>query len=343
VSRVRPAELARHLERGLLPAYVVSGDEPLQLGEAADAVRAAARSAGYDNRVVFEAAGTGFGWNAVVEEAQSLSLFAERKIIDLRIPGGSPGREGAKVLEALAEDPAPDTLLLVTLPKLDRRQQASRWFKALDGHGVVVQVWPIEGRPLVTWVAARMKAAGLQPGPDVAEMLAARVEGNLLAARQEIEKLALLHGRARLSAEQLEAAVADSARYDVFGLIDAALSGEAARSLRMITGLRGEGVAAPVVLWALARELRLLTGICRATADGTPLERALQTARVWDKRKSPVSRAVQRLDVRRGQRLLERCQRIDAAIKGANHEDPWRLMEQVVLELAGTPVAVGSA
>ncbi len=339
MARARPADLARQLQRGLAPIYLVSGDEPLQAGEAADAIRAAARAAGYANRVVLEVGG-GFDWNTVTQEAHSLSLFAEQKIIDLRIPGGNPGKEGGRVLEALAEQPAPDTLLLLTLPKLDRRQQGARWFKALEARGVLVQVWPIEGSQLVSWVEARLRAAGLHPGPEVADILAARVEGNLLAASQEIEKLLLLHEPGPLSAEQLDSAVADNARFDVFGLVDSTLQGDPARSLRMAAGLRAEGVAAPVVLWAVAREVRALLPLTRAVADGVPIERALASARVWDKRKPLVRRAVDRLDPAHGEHLLTRCQAIDAAIKGAGGDDPWRQLDGVLLELAGAPLGV---
>ena len=332
--RARLQDLDKQLAGGLAPVYVVSGDEPLQVGEAADAVRAAARAAGYTNRERFEA-GTGFDWDRLAAEANSLSLFAEQKIIDLRIPGGKPGKDGGAALAGYCAAPPPDTLLLVTLPRLDRAQLNSKWVKALENAGVLVQIWPIEGRQLVPWIEQRLRRAGLRPGPQVAALLAERVEGNLLAANQEIEKLLLLHGPGDIDAEGLAAAVADSARYDVFELVDSALRGEPARCVRILAGLRGEGVAPPVVLWALARELRGLLGLAQELARGISADQAMTRARVWDKRKPVLGAGLKRLRPAELRQLLARCQSIDGVIKGIRRDDPWRWLEQAVLQLAG--------
>ena len=339
--RLRPGELQQRLRRDLVPVYLISGDEPLQLGEAADAVRAAALAAGYTTREVLDV-GPGFDWNRLTAEANSLSLFGDRKLIDLRLPGGSPGKDGGAVLQAYCAAPPTDTLLLVTCAKLDRRQLATRWFKAIETAGAAVQVWPLEGTQLTAWTGQRLRAAGLEPAPEVAEMLAARVEGNLLAARQEIEKLLLLYGPGPIGVEQLAAAVADSARFDVFNLIDSALRGEAARCLRILSGLRGEGVAAPVVLWAASRELRTLLPLTRDVHGGATPDRAMTRARVWEKRKPVFRAALARLDPDRVLALLVRCQGIDTIIKGAGVDDPWRSLEQLLLVLAGTPTVAAA-
>jgi len=326
--RVRPEQLEQHLNKGLAPVYLVSGDEPLQLNEACDAIRAAARLAGHENREVLEA-GAGFDWNALAAEANSFSLFAEKKIIDLRIPNGKPGREGGKALTEYCARPPQDSLLLITLPKLDRQQQGSKWFKTIEQLGVIVQIWPIEVQRLPQWIDQRLRKAGMQADREAVQMLADRIEGNLLAAHQEIEKLLLLHGSGELDAGQLASAVADSARYDVFELVDSALRGEIARCLHILDGLRGEGVAAPVVLWALHREIALLAEISADTVKGLSLDHAMSRAKVWEKRKPLVRKAVQRLRTPAWLSLLGLFQQGDSAAKGASAQDPWLVLEQV--------------
>lgn len=330
--RLRPEQLEQHLARGLAPVYLVSGDEPLQANEACDAIRAAARNAGHQNREVMEA-GSGFDWGALAAEANCFSLFAEKKIIDLRIPNGKPGREGGKALTEYCERPPEDTLLLISLPRLERAQQNSKWFKNLEQLGVIVQVWPIEVKRLPQWIEQRLRRAGLQPTRDAVQMLADRVEGNLLAAHQEIEKLLLLHGTGSIDAEQLATAVADSARYDVFELVDSALRGESERCLRILGGLRGEGVAPPVVLWALHREIAQIAAISADAAKGLSVDHAMTRAKVWEKRKPMVRNATARLKTPAWLDLLRECQGTDAAAKGANHLDPWIQLERVCIRI----------
>ncbi len=337
--RVRPHELSTHVQRqGLAPIYLLSGDEPLQMNEIADAIRATARAQGFSGRDVLEAGGK-FDWNELAAEANSLSLFAEKRIIDLRIPSGKPGRDGGKALAEYAERPPEDTLLLVTLPKLDRGQAASKWLKALEAKGVFIQIWPIEGGRLPPWIEQRLRQAGLTPGPQVAAMLAERVEGNLLAAAQEIDKLKLLHGSGVITLEQLQESVADSARYDVYGLVDAALEGKVGRAVRMLNGLQAEGTAAAVVLWALARETRMLCTLARQVAQGRSPQQVVAGAReVWDKRKPLVGMGLQRLSLRQWQRLLQLCGLTDRAIKGQERQDPWLLLQRICSGMAGVPL-----
>ncbi|MCW8907684.1 MAG: DNA polymerase III subunit delta [Sedimenticola sp.] len=337
--RLRPHELPTRLrQQGLAPIYMISGDEPLQMNEAADAVRAAAREAGYSEREILDA-DSRFDWGRLAAEANTLSLFAEKKIIDLRIPSGKPGREGGKALAEYAERPPQETLLLVTLPKLDRNQARSKWLQAIDSAGVLVQIWPIEGARLPPWIEQRMRQQELTPGPDVVTLLAERIEGNLLAAAQEIDKLKLLHGSGVITPETLLESVADSARYDVFGLVDAALAGNVGRSIRVLNGLRAEGTAAPVVLWALNREIRLLCSLSRQMKPGRSAQQVVATAReVWDKRKPLVAKGLQRLNRRQWQQLLRLCHLADRAIKGQSRQDPWLQLQHICAGMAGAPL-----
>jgi len=333
--RLRAEQLSRHLQDTLAPAYLISGDEPLLLGEAADAIREAARAAGHDNREVMEA-GSSFDWNTLLAEAASFSLFADKKIIDLRIPSGKPGREGGQALAEYCANPPPDTLLLLTLPKLDRQQQNSKWFKAIEQLGVVLQVWPIGMEKLPAWIEQRMRRAGLQPTPDAVALLAERVEGNLLAARQEIDKLVLLHPSGPIDASALAEAVADSARYDVFDLVDSALRAELPRCLHILEGLQGEGIAAPIVLWALHRETSQLASIALDSARGMNVDEAMTRARIWDSRKPLARQALARLKPTQWLALLDDCQTLDSAIKGGDPRDPWLLFEEILVKLCRT-------
>ena len=340
--KVYPERLADHLAGRLAPVYLVTGDEPLQQLECCDAIRAAARAAGFSARDVIDA-DQGFDWQPLVHLAGSRSLFAEKKILDLRLPGGKPGNDGARVLADYCDAPPPDTLLLLTLPRLDRQQQGSKWFRRIDDLGVVVTVWPVAAAQMPRWIEQRLRHAGLVPDADAVQLLCDRVEGNLLAAQQEIDKLLLLFGPGRLDADRLAGAVADSARYDVFELVDTALRGDAGRALRIVDGLRGEGVAAPVVLWALHREARNLAGIAAEAARGTPVEQAVQRARVMQKRTGLVARAVRHQSTAGWLAVLDRCHEADAAIKGQDPRDPWLLLQDVTLALAGRTTAAGAS
>jgi len=339
--KLSPAQLAKHLQGSLAPVYVVCGDEHLLCQEACDAIRQATRGQGFSERQVFNVE-TGFDWGQLIEAGASLSLFAEKRLIELRIPNGKPGDKGAAALLDYLARPAEDTVLLISLPKLDGSTQKTKWAKALiDGKDVqFVQIWPVDAAQLPQWIRQRLAQAGLAADREAVEMIAARVEGNLLAAAQEIEKLKLLAEGGQINAETVQAAVADSARYDVFGLIDACLHGHASHALHMLEGLRGEGIEPPVILWALARELRLLAGIAQQYAQGLPLEKAFAQARppVWDKRRPLVSKALQRHSAQRWNQLLMDAQRIDAQIKGQAEGNPWTGLADLCLQLAGTRI-----
>jgi DNA polymerase-3 subunit delta len=280
--------------------------------------------------------GPGFDWGQLSGLADSLSLFGERRILDLRLTSTKIGNEGAKALLAFAQNPPADTLLLISAPKLERSQLNTKWVKALEQVGVMVQIWPVEGARLPPWIEQRLRRCGLIPEPGVVEILVERVEGNLLAAAQEIEKLLLLQGPGVISVERLLESVADSARFDLFGLMDTLLSGDAARGLRMLSGLQGEGVAAPVVLWACSREIRSLAMLAAEVAQGASVERVMAAARVWDKRK-PLIRQGLRQSPAHWQGLLLLSSQVDRAIKGLDPNDPWRLMQDLALGIAGVP------
>jgi DNA polymerase-3 subunit delta len=343
--KLNPAQLGKHLQGQLAPVYVVSGDEPLLCQEACDAIRTSVRARDFSERQVFNAEAN-FDWGLLLEAGASLSLFAEKRLLELRLPSGKPGDKGAAALLEYLARPPEDTVLLLSLPKLDGSTQKTKWAKALiDGPGVqFVQVWPIEAHNLPQWIRQRLSQAGLAASQEAVDLIAARVEGNLLAAAQEIEKLKLLADGDQVDAATVQAAVADSARFDVFGLIDAALNGEPAHTLRTLEGLRGEGVEPPVILWALARELRLLASLAQQYSQGVPLEKAFASARppVWDKRRPLVSRALQRHPASRWNQLLQDAQRIDAQIKGQAAGDPWNGLARLALLLAGQRLPLAS-
>lgn len=336
--KLSPAQLGKHLQGALAPVYVISGDEPLLCQEAADALRNACRQQGFAERLVFNAEAN-FDWGNLLQAGASLSLFAEKRLIELRLPSGKPGDKGAAALLEYLGRPPEDTVLLLSLPKLDGSTQKTKWAKALieGASSQFIQIWPVDAHQLPQWIRQRLAQAGLSASPDAVDMIAARVEGNLLAAAQEVEKLKLLAEGSQVDAETVQAAVADSARFDVFGLIDAALNGEAAHALRMLEGLRGEGVETPVILWALARELRLLASLAHQHAQGVPLEKAFASARppVWDKRRPLVSKALQRHSSKRWGQLLLQAQQIDAQIKGQAPGNPWSELALLTLQLAG--------
>lgn len=343
--KLTPAQLTKHLQGPLAPVYAVSGDDPLLCQEACDAIRAACRARDFSERQVFHVDAS-FDWNLLREAGASLSLFADKRLLELRMPGGKPGDEGVGVLLDYLARPAEDTVLLLSLPRLDGKTQKAKWAKALiDGEVCqFVPIWPVDAAQLPQWLRQRLAQVGLAASAEAIDLLVARIEGNLLAAVQEIEKLRLLVDGDRLDAATVQASVADSARFDLFGLLDAALAGEAAHALRMLEGLHGEGVEAPVILWGLARELRLLAGLAQQHGQGIPLERLIAQAKppIFGKRQALVGRAVQRLPASRWNQLLGDAQRIDAQIKGQAPGDAWNGLAQLVLQIAGVRLALPS-
>ena len=332
--KVQAGKLAAQLRSRLAPCYFVSGDEPLLVDEALDQIRAAARDAGFSARER-HVASSGFDWSELANSSSNLSLFAERRIVEVRLPTGKPGRAGGQALIDLTTRLGSDLMLLVSAPKLDRATAATKWAKALDSAGVSVTVWPIGVRELPAWIGERMRRAGLKPDRGAVAMIADRVEGNLLAASQEIEKLRLLLGDGAVDAADVARAVADSSRYDVYKLADAAVEGDTRRALKVLYGLKAEGVEPVLVVWSLTRELRTLSRLAEAVAQGQELGAAMQKARVWRNRQGLVRRAVGRLRLDALYGLLKTAARADAAAKGQQRGDPWAIATDIVLGLAG--------
>jgi DNA polymerase-3 subunit delta len=353
--QLRAEQLTAHLKRELRPIYTVWGDEPLLAQEAGDAVRAAARAGGCSERQVHTVAGAHFDWSSLLGAAQALSLFADRQLVEIRIPSGKPGKDGSEALQRYCESAEAaggrDVVTLVQLPKLDRSQQTSAWFGALDHSGVTVRVDPVERKALPQWIAERLGANGqrVASGSDGQQSLAFfadRVEGNLLAAHQEIQKLGLLYPAGELSFAQIEAAVLNVARYDVFRLGEAVLAGQTARALRMLEGLQAEGEAAAFVHWTLAEDIRSLKRVKDALGAGRPLPLALREARVWGAKERIFERAVMLINETALAQLLDAAQVCDGLVKGLKHPDwpldPWQGLRRLVLLLVEHTARGGS-
>jgi DNA polymerase III subunit delta len=341
--QLRAEGLSAHLAKGLARIYTVHGDEPLLAQEAADQIRAAARANGFGERQIFIVSGAYFDWAPVLAAAQAMSLFSERQFIEIRIPSGKPGKEGSEALQRYAQAAPEDVLTLVTLPRLDKTQLSSAWFMALDGNGASIRVEPVERRLLPAWLAQRLRAQGQsvpegEDGQKALAFFADRVEGNLLAAHQELQKLALLHPKGELTLEQIEAAVLDVARFDVFKLSEAVLSGAVPRMLRMLDGLEAEGEAAVLVHWTLAEDARALARVRAALDAGKPLPLALREARVWGAKERLIERIAPRLDAAQAGALVQAAQICDGLVKGLRHpdwpSDPWAGLRRLALLLA---------
>ncbi len=335
--KLRPEQLEQTLQSRLAPIYIVSGDEPFQVGEACQLIRQQCRAQGVSEREVFHV-DRSFDWYELSASASAMSLFAERKLIEVRLPTGKPGDAGAKALRAYAENPSPDNILLLVTAKLDAAQQRSKWFKALEGAGAFVQIWPIEPARLPQWIQLRLKQRGLQASPEAVKLLADRIEGNLLAADQEMEKLLLLNGPGQIDIQQVIAAVSDSARYDVFSLMDAALMGDAARVCRVLYGLKGEGVEPIALMGAMTYQLRNMCAMAADIQQGDSLDQVLTRHRVWDKRKPLVRGALQRHNLKRWQGFIWRAGEIDRMIKGLAEGTVWDELLQLGLRMAGVAV-----
>lgn len=333
--RINTDQLAGSLDKNLAPVWLIAGDEALLTGEAADSVRARARAAGFTGREVFTT-DRYFDWSELAASTHALSLFSERRIIEVRMPTPRPGKEGGAVLASLAADPGPDTLLLVVTTRPEKDTWSSAWFKAFEKHGVFVQAMPVEISRLPRWISTRAARQGLSFERAAAELLAERVEGNLLAAHQEIEKLALLHAGRLISVDEVLAAVANSARYDVFQLGEAALEGDVPRALRILEGLRAEGVEPPLVLWALCRELRAL-----ADARKGPVRQGYGPQA--ERRETLMKRAVRRTSGQPLEPLFAAAAGVDRQIKGVARGKPWTSLTGLVAAFAGARLPVAPA
>jgi len=317
--KVRPDQLERHLQNDLAAIYFICGDEPLQVMEATDRIRAEARKRDYTEREVMDVDAQ-FDWNLLLDAGNSLSLFAEKRILELRMPGGKPGKAGSQILQEYAQRPADDAVLIISSGKLESSAKNTRWFKTLDQQGVIIQCWPVNADQLTGWINQRLQSKGIAADRDAVQLLADRVEGNLLAAAQEVDKLFLLYGAGKLNFEQTASAVADSARYNIYDLVDSALLGDVVRTSRIIGGLKNEGVEPVLLLWALSREVRTITRIAESSI---PADAAMTKLRVWDNRKALLRKALSRHGAARWKLFLKRCAKIDKVIKGVEDGRAW--------------------
>lgn len=342
--QLNASQLGSHLQKTLAPVYVLHGDETLLVQETADAIRAAARARGHTERSSHTASGNQADWGAILAAGGSLSLFAEKQLVEIRIPSGKPGKDGSVALQQIAAGSDDSVLTLVLLPRLDQATRKSAWFAALEAAGVAIQIDNVERAQLPAWIARRLTAQGQrvaagEAGQRALQFFADQVEGNLLAAHQEITKLGLLYPAGELTLEQIEAAVTDVARYDVFKLSETVLAGQRERARRMIDGLQAEGVATVLVHYALAEDIRALKRIKDQLAAGQPLPLALRGERIWGVRERLVERVLPHLSERQLDALLEAAHRVDGVVKGLPHPDwppdPWQALQRLAQGLCG--------
>ena len=337
-------QLQTHLQRGLKSLYTLHGDEPLLIQECADTLRATARSLGYTERTSHTVSGAHFDWSEVLAAGGSLSLFADKQILEVRIPSGKPGKDGSVAIQQLAEQArgSDTTLTLIMLPRLDRATRTGGWFAALDGLGVTIQVEPVERHALPQWIAQRLSAqnqrvAAGEAGQRTLQFFADRVEGNLLAAHQEIQKLALLYPQGELAFAQVESAVLNVARYDVFKLSEAVLAGQALRVQRMLDGLQAEGEAEVLVHYALSEDIRALKRVKDAMNQGRPLPMALREQRVWGTKERLFERVLPRLSDSTLANLLHAAHQVDGIVKGLKQPDwpasGWQALHRLAQQL----------
>lgn len=338
---LRPEQLTElSADKPLAPVYLIAGPERLRVLEAADGVRQAARAQGIGEREVFQADAREFDWSQLSAGFNAPSLFSPRRLVELRLPSGKPGKEGSEVLRQFCEQPPEDVVLLVTAEEWSRAHQQGKWFEAVMRTGVVAVAWAIKPHELPDWIERRLRRHGLRAERDAVMLLAERVEGNLLAAAQEIDKLVLLAQGRTLDLATMQDLVAESARYDVFRLLEACLSGQADAVLRMLAGLRGEGEQVAGLLPMVIRELLAAAGLAQVAAAGGNLAAEFKARGVWEARQAPYRRALDRhADPRRWERLLAEASRVDRMAKGRLDGDPWLGLERLLLAVAAAPAA----
>lgn len=335
--QLRYEQLAQHLQKNLLPLYFISGDVPLLLQESSELIRNTAKQQGYTERQVFQV-DSGFSWPKFLADTNNYSLFATKQLIELRFMSNQVGDAGSKALQAYAMHPPADKILIITMPKLETQQQKSNWVKALTQAGGYIQIWPIAPEQLPQWIEKRLAQSGLQADKAGIELLAAYAEGNLLAAAQEIEKLRLLTTENLLTFETISQAITDQARFDIFQLAATALQGNQKRTLRILAELKDTGTESTLILWALAREIRVLTQITYTVQSGIALEQAMQKFAIWEKQKPLVRQALQRHTLQTLIALLQKAKQCDQIIKGLMPGNIWDELEQLALRIAGVNI-----
>lgn len=332
--QLKAEQLSAQLNKSLAPVYIIGGDEPLLVDECSAAVRTTAHQAGFTERQVYTAE-RGFDWNTINLAMQSLSLFSEKRLIEIRLPSGRPGDAGAKALAEFANTQVEDTFILIIAGRFDKQIRASKWVKALDKVGIIVTVYPLAPKALPDWVAQRLQAQGLSVGPGVVDILAYHFEGNLLALAQEIEKLKMLYPDSRIEQSDLQDILNDQARFNVFGLVDACLQADVSGVRRILGSLQAEGVEPALILWALARESRNMAAIIGRLAAGETEARVFQAYQVWPSRRPLVKRALSNSRPGQWLFLLRRAARADKILKGRQRGDIWHELHCLGLALCG--------
>lgn len=333
-------QLEQHLAKTLSAIYLICSDELLLVEEATSSIRTAARKAGYTERVSLTVeSGTDWG-KLLFAEAHTLSLFATQRIVEMNIAGAKTTTATTKILKEITATPLANTILLIRTGKLDSRSEQAAWFKALEKNGIVIQIWPIALDQLPGWILQRAKKSGLNLTPDAAKLLADLVEGNLLAAAQEIEKLSLFQSDANktIDASAIAKIITDNARFDIFSLVECAVSGNSSRSLRIIDNLQAEGTEPVLILWALSREVRTMAELARQSKQGVPLGSLFSQFRIWEKRQAGVRRFLQQHNQQSCWKLLLESAKIDRIIKGAATGNVWNELKQLALKIAGNDI-----
>jgi len=331
---LKPEQLAARGNEPLLPIYLIAGPELLRVLEAADAVRAQARAQGIDEREVFDADGRDFDWAQLQASFNAPSLFSARRLIEVRLPGGKPGKDGAEVISGFCANPPPDVVLLITAGEWSKAHHG-KWVDAVSRVGAMAVAWAIKPHELPGWIESRLRAKGVRADRDAVQRLAERVEGNLLAAAQEIDKLALLGGEGALDGVAMESLVADAARYDVFRLTDAMLAGQGPQVARMLAGLRAEGDAVAALMPIVVKELLRTAALARVQAAGGNLAAEMKSQGIWESKQAPFKRALQRhASATRWERFVAEAGRVDRIAKGRADGDAWVALERLLLAVA---------
>ncbi len=337
--KLRPEQLQGHLEQGLSPIYLIFGDEQMLVEEASDLIRQQVRKIGADERQVWHVEGR-FNWSEIQWQEQTLSLFSSQRLLEIRLPSGAPGKEGGEALRNYVANIPADTTLLIISGKIDARSQKSKWFTEIDRVGITIPVWPIDIVNLPRWISQRMQQKGLQTNQQISALIAERVEGNLFAAAQEIDKLHLLCPDGKVDEETVLASVADNARFEVFGLMDTVFSGQVIKIPRMIARLRGEGLDIMSVFSAVSWSLHRAVDMAIQLECGTRLEQvfASQKPPIWEKSRPMMREALSRHNRPQWQKFLQQMAKIDQAAKGSLKADPWLLLETLCLQVAGIKI-----
>lgn len=330
--QVRPDQLASVLNQKINAVYFISGDEPLQKMEAADLVRSVCKQQDYLEREIIDV-DSNFDWQALRDEAASMSLFSSRRLLDLRLPSAKPGREGSKALQEFADNPPEDTVLLITAGKIDSSAKKSAWYKALDKSGVVIQCWPVGPENLFPWIKNRFSLKGLRPDKEAVEFVCQHVEGNLLAADQEIDKLLLMLGPGAVSFEDIKESITQNSRFNSFELVDCALKGDQARVVKVINGLKAEGSEPIVITWSIAKDVRLL---CHVVNNPESAEYTLRRSGVWQNRIGLFKTCLSRHSKQSLYKILQSCETIDRVSKGVQKDNVWDVILKSCVDLAGS-------